>query len=123
MNSKTIHYIIAVIFVLFAALQYNDPDPLLWMLIYGVVSLIAVLKVFFHQVNFGPLILTVMLILLFYTFTFMPSVMDFFDSQNKGDLVGKMKAEDPWIEGTREFIGLLIAVACLLYLRRSKIKA
>lgn len=122
MNSKVIHYILAALFVGFAALQYNDPDPWLWILIYGSVALVAVVKTQFSQVNFGPLILTLMLILVFYTFTFIPSVIDFFDSSNKSDLVGKMKAEDPWIEGTREFGGLVIAIFALNYLKRSKIK-
>ena len=121
MNSKVIHYILAGLFTLFAAVQYNDPDPWLWILIYGAVAIVAFFKVQFVQINFGPLILTLILILLFYAFTFVPSVIDFFDSSNKSDLVGKMKAEDPWIEGTREFGGLLIAIIVLNYLKRSKI--
>ncbi|WP_421877228.1 transmembrane 220 family protein [Marinoscillum sp.] len=121
MNSKRIHFIIAGLFIVFAAVQYNDPDPWLWILIYGAVALVAIVKVYFSQVNFTPLILTLLLILLFYTFTFIPSVLDFFESSNKSDLVGKMKAEDPWIEGTREFGGLLIAIIALNYLKRSKI--
>ena len=121
MNSKVIHYILAGLFIVFAALQYNDKDPWLWILIYGAVAIVALFKVHFAQINFGPLILTLTLILLFYAFTFVPSVIDFFGSTNKSDLVGKMKAEDPWIEGTREFGGLLIAIIALNYLKRSKI--
>ncbi|MCG8388879.1 MAG: transmembrane 220 family protein, partial [Cytophagales bacterium] len=32
---KIIKLALALIFIAFAALQYNDPDPLLWMFIYG----------------------------------------------------------------------------------------
>ena len=122
MNSKVTHYIIAGLFVVSAAVQYNDPDPWLWILIYGSVALVAIVKTQFPQVNFGPLIITLLLILTFYAFTFIPSVIDFWNSSNKSDLVGKMKAEDPWIEGAREFGGLIIAVIALSYLKRSKIK-
>lgn len=123
MSRKTINYILAVLFVLFAAVQYNDPDPLLWILIYGVVALVAVLQVQFPTVNFRPLILTFIVIFLLYGMTYVPSFLDFLSSQNKTDLVGKMKAEDPWIEGTRELGGLLIAIAALYYLKtKNKLK-
>ncbi|MEQ8471065.1 MAG: transmembrane 220 family protein [Marinoscillum sp.] len=117
MKSKMINYTIAILFVLFAAVQYNDPDPMLWILIYGVVALVAVLQVYFNRVNFRPLIVTLIVILLLYSFSYIPSFLDFMSSGNKSDLVGKMKAEDPWIEGTRELGGLLIAIAALFYLK------
>ena len=34
---------IAAFFALFAIVQYNDPDPLLWMVIYGLTALACVL--------------------------------------------------------------------------------
>jgi Transmembrane family 220, helix len=38
---KYISLILFVIFVLFASLQYNDPDPILWIPIYGIAAYCA----------------------------------------------------------------------------------
>ncbi|MEP0365320.1 MAG: transmembrane 220 family protein [Cyclobacteriaceae bacterium] len=120
MTTKAIHYTLAALFFIFAALQYNDPDPLLWMLIYGSVAIIAFLKVYLRQVNFGPLIVTLLVIMSMYALVYIPIFIEFLGNPDKADLVGKMKVDKPWIEGTREFLGLLIAIAALVYLRKTK---
>ena len=122
MSTKNIHYLIAVIFITFAALQYNDPDPLLWMLIYGVVTLVAVLKVYLRQLNFKPLVTTFMVIFALYSLMYVPVFVEFLGNPDKSELFGAMKVTKSWIEGTREFLGLLIAIGALEYLRRSKVK-
>lgn len=118
MTSRTIHIILAILFFLFAAVQYNDPDPLLWMLIYGSVGLIALLKAYLNQINYNPLILTLIVILSLYSLFYVPTFIDFIGNPDKADLIGKMKVNKPWIEGTREFLGLLIASGALLYMRK-----
>lgn len=35
--------IMAVLFIAWAAFQYNDPDPFLWILVYGIAALVSVL--------------------------------------------------------------------------------
>ena len=37
---KKLNIIFAVVFALFAILQYNDPDPYLWIPIYGYAAII-----------------------------------------------------------------------------------
>lgn len=122
MNHKTLHFIIAGVFVLFAALKYTDEDPLLWMLIYGAVVLVALLKVYMSQVNFRPLITTFMVLFLVYAATYIPFFITFLDKPDKIDLIGQMKASKPWIEGTRELGGLLIAVGVLVYMRQTRVE-
>lgn len=117
MKHKIIYITLIVLFVFFAALQYNDPDPVIWMLIYGSVAIVALLKMYLTQVNFNPLILTLIVILGFYTLTYIPSFIDFLGKPDKIDLIGKMKAEKSWIEETREFFGLIIAIGAFFYLR------
>lgn len=121
MKTKIIHIVIAILFLLFAAVQYNDPDPLLWILIYGAVALVALLKIYMRQVNFQALITTLMVILFAYSLFYIPSFLDFMGQPDKSELVGQMKATKPWIEGTREMGGLLIAVGVLWYLRSSRV--
>jgi len=40
---STLNLVVAAFFVLFTLVQYNDPDPLLWMIIYGLTALACVL--------------------------------------------------------------------------------
>lgn len=114
---KTIHITIGVLFIVFAALQYNDPDPLLWMLIYGAVALVAFLKVYFTQINFGMLIVTFMTLYILYALTYIPSFLEYLKQSDKMELISQMQATKPWIEETRELGGLILAVLALLYMR------
>jgi hypothetical protein len=41
-----LNYIFLVLFFLSAVVQYNDPDALLWMLLYGIAALICLLTAF-----------------------------------------------------------------------------
>lgn len=122
MSRKAIHITIAILFVLFAAVQYNDPDPLLWMLIYGAVALIAVLKIYLEQISFRPLLTTLIVLYLVYASLYIPYFLEFLNQPDKEELVGRMKAAKPWIEGTRELGGLLIAVGALVYMRQVKMR-
>lgn len=38
---RIIAFVLGVLFVLFALVQYNDPDPLLWMFFYGFAAVIS----------------------------------------------------------------------------------
>jgi len=42
---KIFRIVAAVMMLLFAALQYNDPDPLFWMVIYGLTSAVCFLSI------------------------------------------------------------------------------
>jgi len=44
--SKIAHSIVALIFIAFAVLQYNDPDGWKWMIIYMLVALVPLHKIF-----------------------------------------------------------------------------
>ncbi len=39
----TLNLVVAAFFVLFSLVQYNDPDPLVWMVVYSVAALACVL--------------------------------------------------------------------------------
>lgn len=118
MQQKPIHITLAVLFALFALLQYNDPDPFLWMLVYFSVSIVAILKLYLRQINFKPLLMTLIIILGLFSLTYLPGVFDFLQKPDKEELFGSMAYKKPWIEETREFLGLLIAIGALLYLRK-----
>ena len=100
---KIFNIVFSVLFVLFAALQYNDPDPYIWMPIYlytailcwqasrnkfypkayasgiGVYVIYAVYKIFDHN-----------------------GLLDWINEHHAENIAETMKAEKPWIEESRE---------------------
>lgn len=46
MIPRPVHAVLALVFAFGAALQYNDPDPLVWMLVWGAAALVAALAAF-----------------------------------------------------------------------------
>ncbi len=111
---KVFNYCFTVIFVLFAALQYNDPDPWLWMPIY---LYAAVLCWLYARGRYYPKaylagIAAYLLYAIWLVFT-KDGVIDWYNEHHAENLVQTMKAEKPWIEDTREFGGLLILIIVL----------
>lgn len=104
--SRLACWILAVVFLLFAAVQYNDPDPIQWMLIYGGVAVHFVLAA--QGRLYRPAVWLWMIAALGWAVFYIP---DFIDWVRMGcpSIVSTMKAETPWVELTREFLGLLIA--------------
>src|SRR5690606_2703390 len=98
----------------FAFVQINDPDPIVWILIYGAMAVLAIMAMF----NFFPwkVILTLLVIYTVYSFFYFDGVVEWFNQQNKGvifDDVAKMQY--PFIEYSREFLGLWICNAVLIF--------
>lgn len=112
---KIFNLIFCVIFVLFAALQYNDPDPYIWIPIYGYAAVLCWLafrsRYYPKAYLFGTVIFLLYAVYLFFTKN---GVLDWFEEHNAENLVQTMKAEKPWIEDTREFGGLLILIVVML---------
>jgi hypothetical protein len=99
---------------MFAYVQFNDPDPVVWILIYGIVAVLLGLSNFLTLPKIVLYVVMAGLILfaLFHAGYFL----DWLRSEDKSELFGEMVYEKPYIEGTREFLGLLIALGGLWYL-------
>ncbi len=112
---KAFNLLFFILFVLFAALQYNDPDPYIWMPIYifaaGLCWLAYRQNYFPKAYLAGIIVYSLYAIYLFFT---NDGVLDWFNKYEAENLVQTMKAEKPWIEDTREFGGLLILIIVLL---------
>lgn len=102
----------ALLFLAFAVVQYNDPDPLLWILIYSYVALIAALYLF--KVYPVRLLLVSIIGLLIFGCFYIPGIIEWLTVGRPGELTQEMKATKPYIEESREFLGLLIAVGVLV---------
>lgn len=106
--------LLAVIFFVFAFVQINDPDPLYWMLIYGVMIGFSVLA---FTGRFYPR--TMLLIIGAYGFAafhLSPAFMEWINSDDRALLFDDFaKMQFPYIEETREFVGLLICLSALIF--------
>ena len=103
-----------IMFIFSAALQYNDPDPYIWMPIYLYGALMCYLALrgkyypTFYMV--GLFAYAAYALWLFFDKTGVLSWAHEHDSEN---ILQSMKATKPWIEETREFLGLLILIIAL----------
>lgn len=109
---RIINLALAVIFLLFAYFQINDPDPYLWMLLYFYMAAVCIFTAYgrIHKYVIwagiaGCLIWLVILLPEFITWV----------NMGMPNIAGQMKAEEPHIEFTREFLGLGICLSVLLW--------
>jgi hypothetical protein len=111
---KWVNYIFILLFLFSAALQYNDPDPYLWIPIYCWGAWLCWLAL---KQNFPPILY--LLSALFYIgyaawlFIAPDGVISWMQEHDAESLVQSMKATKPWIEQSREFGGLLILLISL----------
>lgn len=120
---KGFNYGLCAAFLVFAALQYNDPDPWLWIPIYVYAATACALA----ARGIAPRLMLILGIAFcsayaVLLFVIPDGVIEWAGRHQRENLVQTMKATKPWIENTREFGGLLIIIAALLFnlLRRSK---
>jgi hypothetical protein len=113
---KIIKIILAVLFGLFAIVQYNDPDPWLWIFIYGITAVVFVANLLGWYNNILLLLLIIAAVI--YSFTYIDGVIEYFGMGDPGAIVESMKVDKPYIEETREFFGMWLVIAALWFLYR-----
>jgi hypothetical protein len=116
---KNMYFFISGLFLLFAIVQWNDPDPVIWMIFYGTMSLIYVLLALGKKFAFylSVLMLTVSVV---YMGFILPEIIKWI-KDGMPSIVQSMKATIPTIEYTREFLGLLLClIACIWVIRVQK---
>ena len=109
---KIISSILALMFLAFVVVQFNDPDPVLWILIYGAMVAVCVLSVF--NKYYKMLIVVLAAGYLVYCIILFPGLVQWLKSEDKSLLFDDIaKMQHLYIEESREFLGLVI---CLLVL-------
>jgi hypothetical protein len=106
-----------VLFLVAAALQYNDPDPLRWMAIYGLAALACLLALAGWLPRPAPALIG--LVALAWAGTLAPGVMG---RVSLGELFESYAMKSEPVEEAREMGGLLIVTAwmAVLALRRAR---
>ena len=125
---KAFNIFFCLVFISFAALQYNDPDPYVWMPVYLYTALLCWLafrnKFYPGAYLFG---ITVYAVYAVYKVFDQNGLIDWMTRHHSENIAATMKAEKPWIEESREFFGLVILIVVLLinylYAKRKMKKA
>lgn len=109
---KYLSIFFALMFMAFAALQVNDPDPVLWILIYGIMAVVSVMGIFDYYNR--KLLIGLAVLFSVYMIILFPGVSEWFQQDDKSVLFDDvLKMEYPYIEESREFLGLLICQVVL----------
>lgn len=109
-----VNIFLALVFILFAIVQLNDPDPAIWFSIYLLTGVLCAASIFRRipltlLYGFG-------LLILFYAAMHLEFAMEWMLSEDKSEIFGEMQEDIYYLEGTREFLGLLIVILALIYL-------
>ena len=111
---KFFNIFFCIVFIVFAGLQYNDPDPYIWVPIYlytAVLCYFAARKRYYTKAFlFGILVYTLYAV---YKIFDTNGLIDWIQKHHAENIAETMKAEQPWIEESREFFGLIILIAVL----------
>ena len=112
---KIFNLFFCLVFILFAALQYNDPDPYLWVPIYLYTSVLCWLafrnKFYPRAYWIGIVVYGVYAV---YKIFDQNGLLDWINKHQAENIAETMKATKPWIEESREFFGLLILIGVLI---------
>jgi len=112
---KLINGFFVIIFTISAVIQYNDPDPLPWIVIYGYGAVVCLLAIFRKDSNFMHYFgMVVFLSFALYLLLIPDGVFSWITQHGAENITGSMSDEKPWLENTREFFGLLILSLALL---------
>lgn len=110
---KIVNFVLAVMFLLFAFVQINDPDPILWISIYGIMAVVCIMAAFQYYIK--PLMWILLAGFLVYLVILYPGMQEWMAQPDKSILFDDvMKMQYPYIEESREFLGLLICIVVLI---------
>ena len=111
---KFFNLLFCLLFIVSAGLQYNDPDPYVWIPIYGYGAVLCWLafrgRYYPRAYLAGIAVYTIYAVYLFFA---KDGVLDWINEHQVENIAQTMKATKPWIEETREFFGLVILIVVL----------
>lgn len=120
---RIINFLLAGMFLLFAFVQVNDPDPVVWILIYGMMAVLCIMAIFAYYPR--PILIGVAVLYTLYAMVYLPGVITWLGTEDKAALFDDVaKMEHVYIEEAREFLGLAICLVVLVvYIIRSRRRA
>lgn len=111
---RVFNFLLALMFLVFAFLQVNDPDPAIWILMYGAMSVVCVIAIF-ESYN-RKLLVALMMLFSVYCYFLWPGVSEWLQQEDRSVLFDDvMKMDHSYIEKSREFLGLVISIVVVLF--------
>ncbi|MFK7775675.1 MAG: transmembrane 220 family protein [Saprospiraceae bacterium] len=109
---KIVNVTLTILFVLFAYFQINDPDPWLWVAIYGLVAGVSGFAIF-QKYSKGVIYLGIAICIIGLGILF-PELINWV-KMGTPNIAETMKTERSYIEFVREFFGLGISLIVLVF--------
>jgi len=111
---KIVKIFFAVLFLLFVIVQFNDPDPLLWILVYGSMVFLSVMSIYHRYPTRFMVVMAAGFLIL--SVLYFDGFNDWLKSPDRSLLFDDLaKMQFQYIEEAREFLGLLICLAVLIF--------
>jgi hypothetical protein len=111
---KAVNVFFILLFIISAGLQYNDPDPYIWIPLYLYGAVICYLAV---KGRIIPAMYVAGALVYFGYAAFLmvddDGVLSWWNEHDAENIVQSMHATKPWIEETREFFGLILLLFAL----------
>ena len=111
MVHRILSTVFTVIFGWFAIVQFNDPDPLIWIGLYSFVALVNAMGIFSffpkRSIMLGLVVLGAGCLYL------SPSLIEWIGSSDS--IITGMSPDRIYVEESREFLGMLMAFGTLVY--------
>ncbi len=108
---KVIDLSVTIVFILFAIVQWNDPDPWIWIVMYLCIAAIPIMKISVKRNKYYEYGL--LLLLTIGLATYLPSIYQWLQD-GMPSITSEMKADTPYVEWVREALGLLISVVVVV---------
>ena len=117
---RVLYIILSVLFTLFAVVQFNDLDPWFWVSYYLFIALLAGAASFGKYNKYA--VLAALAISVVELFSLFPEFQTWLND-GMPSIVESMKAETPYVEFVREFLGLFVGVVAIVFIwtQRNKI--
>jgi hypothetical protein len=109
---KIFQFIFGATLIAFASLQFNDPDPIIWVSFYTLCAMVPTLLLFnkFYRSLFWIAVVGCTLEIMISA----PGAYQYFLHRAQEPLMQGMNADKPYIEECREFLGALIALGLVI---------
>ncbi len=107
------HLLLSLMFLAFAFVQINDPDPVLWILIYLAMAVLCGLAA--YNKFYNRIMIALAVGYLVYMVNLFPGALEWYQSSDRSLLFDDLaKMQYYYIEESREFLGLLICEVVLI---------
>jgi hypothetical protein len=118
MTFKAFNLLMVVLFLLAASVQLNDPDPLLWISVYGLAAAFCMAHAF------GKLSASWLFAFALLTFVWaLTLVPTFWGKASLAEVFGRVDMKTEAVEVAREFGGLIIVTTWMLVLGIRRLKS